>query len=84
METSPQKRKKKKNDTANHLKQSKRYAYSDPLSAYSKSTLMHWNHNQNPSLSQPLWIKLRYQSIWGMNREGRMQYPIMNSQDGQI
>ncbi|EDL37150.1 mCG55961 [Mus musculus] len=30
METSPQKRKRKKNDTANHLKQSKLHACSDP------------------------------------------------------
>lgn len=31
---------------------------------------------QDPSLSEPPWIKLRYESIWGMNREGKMQYPI--------
>ena len=46
METSPQKKKKKKNDTANHLKQSKSYAYSDPGRLRSKRTLvLHSNHN---------------------------------------
>lgn len=47
METSPQKKKKKKNDTANHLKQSKSYAYSDPGLRRSERTLvLHSNHNR--------------------------------------
>lgn len=46
-----------------------------PLSAYSKSALTHSNHSQNPPLSQPLWIKLRYRSIWGKNREGKNAIP---------
>lgn len=75
METSPQKKKKKKNDTANHLKQSKSYAYSDP--GLRENTGTAFRPQQNPLLSWPLWIKLRYESIWGMTREGKMQYPIM-------
>lgn len=78
METSPQEKKKKKNDTANHLKQSKSYAYSDPGLLCSARTLgTAFTPQQNLSLSRPLWIQLRYESIWGMNREGKMQYPIM-------
>lgn len=75
METSPQKKKKKKNDTANHRKQSKSYAYSDP--GLRENTGTAFKPRQNPWLSWPLGIKLRYESIWGMTREGKMQYPIM-------
>lgn len=29
------------------------------------------------SLNWPLWIKLRYGSVWGMSREGKMQHLII-------
>lgn len=61
METSPQKRKKKETDTANHLKQSKSYAYSDPgLSA--PSLLLHPNHSRIHHLANLLGLN------WGMNQ----------------
>lgn len=52
METSPQTRKKKKNDTANHLKQSKSSAYSD-LGLFAARVHRCIQTQQDPSLSEP-------------------------------
>lgn len=78
METSPQKKKKKKNDIANHLKQSKSYAYSEPGLLCSRSTLeLHSSHNRFCHLADLSEFN------WGMNTfevwlgKAKMQYPIM-------
>lgn len=63
METNPQKKEKKKNDTANHLKQSKSSAYSDPGLLCSKRTLeLHSSHNRICH-----WADLS-ELNWGMNK----------------
>lgn len=63
METSPQKKEKKKNDTANHLKQSKSYADSDPGLLCSERTLVLCsNHNRICHLADLSELN------WGMNQ----------------
>lgn len=85
METTPRKKKKKKNDTANHLKQSKSLLTVPQIYLLLENTGSTFKPQQNVPLSWPLWIQLRYESIWGMNREGKIQYPIMKgNQNGQI
>lgn len=83
METSPQK--KKENDTANHLKQSKSYAYSDPGLLCSERTLvLHSNHNKICHLTDLSELK------WGMNQfevwigKANAIPDYENNQNGQI
>lgn len=85
METSPQKKKKKKNDTANHLKQSKSYAYSDPdlfaLRVHrccSQTTTESITYLTSLNKTE-VWINLRYEQG---RRNAIPDYE--NNQNGQI
>lgn len=85
METSPQEKKKKKNDTANDRSNPR------PLPTVTHLHLaprFPWHCIQpqlNPPLSWPLGMTLRYDSIWGMNREGKNAIPdYANHRNGQI
>lgn len=84
METSPQKRKKKKNGTANHLKQSKLYAYGDPCLL---TLRVHWRIQTTARIHRLANLS---ELNWGIDQfevrtgKAKMQYPIMNNQDGQI
>lgn len=83
METSPQK--KKENGTANHLKQSKSYADSDPGVLCSERTLvLHSNHDRIRH-----WADLS-ELNWGMNQfevwtgKANAIPDCENNQNGQI
>lgn len=85
METSPPLKKKKRNDTANHLKQSKSYAYSDPGLLCSERTLvLHSNHNRICHLADLSELN------WGMNQfevwlgKANAIPDYENNQNGQI
>lgn len=83
METSP--RKKKENDTANHLKQSKSRAYSDPGPLCSERTrALHSNHNRIrhlADLSELNWGMNQFE-VWTGKANAIPDYE--NNQNGQI
>lgn len=79
METTPQKKKKKKQET----KRIQQTIWSNPSIMPKVTQVLHYLFHKGHrycifylSLNWPLWIKLRYGSVWGMSREGKMQHLI--------